>query len=88
MKPVRFSALHENSSRNGRANGKARRCAPGRAGIRPHLEDPQKRWSKLFSYLTVQGEQQVFLNVLVTDANDHVLFHFGPDGGAIVCCNA
>ncbi|MFA7240354.1 MAG: response regulator [Sulfuricellaceae bacterium] len=44
------------------------------------LEDPKNRWSNLSSYLTVQGEQQTFLNVLVTDAFDRVLFRFGPDG--------
>ncbi len=44
------------------------------------LEDPQTRWSNLYSYLTVQGEQQAFQNVLVSDAEDRVLFRFGADG--------
>jgi len=44
------------------------------------LEDPKTRWASLYSYLTVQGEQQAFQNVLISDAEDHVLFRFGPDG--------
>ncbi|MBS4097133.1 MAG: response regulator [Sulfuricella sp.] len=44
------------------------------------LEDPQNRWTNLYSYLTVQGEQQDFQDVLVTSVDDKVLFRFGPDG--------
>jgi len=44
------------------------------------LEDPQTRWASLYSYLTVQGDQQAFQNVLVSDTEDRVLFRFGPDG--------
>jgi len=43
------------------------------------LENPQKRWSRLRSFLTVQGEQHAFQNVLISDADDHVLFRFGPE---------
>ena len=45
------------------------------------LEDPQKRWISLYSYLTAQGEQQAFQDVLISDADDHVLFRFGQDEG-------
>lgn len=41
------------------------------------LEDREQRWDKLSSYLTAQGEQQVFNVVVLTTVDDQVIFSFG-----------
>ena len=43
-----------------------------------HLLEQEDRWERLQSYLTIQGEHALFQNLVVTTADDRVLFRFGP----------
>gem|GEM_PF-3623847 len=43
------------------------------------LDDPRSRWDKLRGDLTIQGENRIFANVMVTSQNGRVLFQFGTD---------
>lgn len=46
------------------------------------LEDRRSRWSGLTGYLTVQGEDNSFTRLAITDAQDRVLYQAGFDDGA------
>jgi len=50
-----------------------------RLEISGRLEDRENRWAKLYGYLTVQGEGQIFSHILITADDGSVVFRFGPE---------
>lgn len=42
------------------------------------LEDRRERWNKLYGYLTAQGELSLFSHLVITGADNRVIFRFGP----------
>ncbi len=50
-----------------------------RLEVSGYLEDRENRWTKLYGYLTAQGEGQIFSPILITTADGRVIFRYGTD---------